>query len=149
MFDLAKLRAAHDRVIRRTEQLAWSTLEKAAPEAQKHVRDHAQFTHRTGTALARTKARAIRLKRGGKIIVSNAARHAKFLEHGTRPHVIRARRARYLRFFWRKVGRLVFFKSVNHPGTRPYKFLERATHHVGDRVRLRLSRGMQRIARGF
>jgi hypothetical protein len=124
-------------------------MRRAAPEAQKHVRDHAGFTHRTGTALARTTARVMRLKGGGKIRIANAARHGKWLEHGTRAHVIRARRARYLRFFWRKLGRVVYFKSVNHPGTRPYWFLKRATHHVGDRVRLGIQRGMQRAARRF
>lgn len=40
---------------------------------------------------------------------------------GTRPHVIRAKRARAMRFEWR--GRIVFATKVNHPGTRPNRFL--------------------------
>lgn len=45
---------------------------------------------------------------------------------GTRPHVIRARRAPFLVFFWPKVGRVVRFKQVNHPGTKPNRFLTNA-----------------------
>lgn len=44
---------------------------------------------------------------------------ARYVEFGTRPHVIRPRRARALRFFWPRVGRVVFFAKVNHPGNRP------------------------------
>lgn len=45
---------------------------------------------------------------------------------GTVPHVIAARNAPRLVFFWRKVGRVVSFKRVNHPGTKPNRFLLRA-----------------------
>lgn len=38
------------------------------------------------------------------------------LESGARPHVIEARNASALRFFWPKVGANVAFKRVNHPG---------------------------------
>ncbi|WP_327415386.1 hypothetical protein [Streptomyces sp. NBC_01233] len=40
---------------------------------------------------------------------------------GTRPHVIRPRRAKALRFDMG--GRTVFAKKVNHPGTRANNFL--------------------------
>lgn len=40
---------------------------------------------------------------------------------GARPHVIRARRAKALRFRWH--GKIVFFARVNHPGNRPNRFL--------------------------
>jgi hypothetical protein len=149
MFDLTSLRKAHTRFMWANHRMVKRVLNRAAPEAQKHVRDKAGFTHRTGTALARTTARVMRLKSGGKIRIANAARHAKWLEHGTRAHVIRARRARYLRFFWRKLGRVVYFKSVRHPGTRPYRFLYLATHAVGDRVRLGIKGGMRRAAKRF
>jgi hypothetical protein len=45
---------------------------------------------------------------------------------GTVPHVIRARRAPRLVFFWGKVGKVVAFKSVNHPGTKPNRYLTNA-----------------------
>lgn len=43
---------------------------------------------------------------------------------GTPPHIIRARRAKTLRFEWR--GEVVFRRQVRHPGTRGTKFLTRA-----------------------
>jgi hypothetical protein len=124
-------------------------MRRAAPEAQKHVRNKAGFTHRSGATLHATTARVMRLKGGGKIRIANRDRKARWLEGGTRAHVIRARRARYLRFFWRKLGRVVYFKSVRHPGTRPYRFLYLATHAVGDRVRLGIQGGMRRAAKRF
>ncbi|MFJ4627194.1 hypothetical protein [Streptomyces sp. NPDC088847] len=43
---------------------------------------------------------------------------------GTRPHIIRPRRARALRF--EAGGEVVFAQKVRHPGTRPNDFLARA-----------------------
>jgi hypothetical protein len=37
---------------------------------------------------------------------------------GARPHIIRARRAKTLSFYWPKVGRRVNPVQVNHPGNR-------------------------------
>lgn len=43
--------------------------------------------------------------------------YAKFPDSGTDPHVIRPRGHGYpLRFYWRKVGRVVTPYKVNHPG---------------------------------
>jgi hypothetical protein len=41
---------------------------------------------------------------------------------GTRPHVIRPRHAKMLRFV-NKSGMIVFAKVVHHPGTRPNRYL--------------------------
>ncbi|SOE31806.1 hypothetical protein [Streptomyces sp. OK228] len=43
---------------------------------------------------------------------------------GTRPHIIRPRNKRYLRF--EVGGDVAFAKLVRHPGTRPNNFLARA-----------------------
>jgi hypothetical protein len=48
----------------------------------------------------------------------------RFVLDGTRPHVIRARNAKALRF--EMEGRIVFARKVNHPGTRPNNFMARA-----------------------
>ncbi|MEV6565863.1 hypothetical protein [Streptomyces kronopolitis] len=47
-----------------------------------------------------------------------------FVLYGTRPHVIRPRRAKALRFD--SGGRTVFAAVVHHPGTKPNDFLGRA-----------------------
>ena len=48
-----------------------------------------------------------------------------FVIGGTKAHPIAAVNASALRFYWAKVGRVVFFKSVRHPGTKPNPFLVR------------------------
>jgi HK97 gp10 family phage protein len=64
-----------------------------------------------------------RVERGGdRGIVGTNARYARAVHEGTRPRVIRPRRARAL--FWRGARHPV--KSVRHPGTRANPFLERA-----------------------
>lgn len=45
---------------------------------------------------------------------------------GTPPHVIAARNVPRLVFFWKRVGRVIAFPSVNHPGTQPNRFLTNA-----------------------
>lgn len=72
---------------------------------------------------------------GGVEIDKRVVPYAGFVMYGTRPHVIRARRARALRFFWPKIGRVVFFKSVNHPGTKANRFLERAMNQAARELR--------------
>lgn len=46
------------------------------------------------------------------------AKYAAFVARGTRPHVIRPRVKKVLRFVGRG-GAIVFAASVNHPGTKP------------------------------
>jgi hypothetical protein len=60
-------------------------------------------------------------------------RYAKFVIGGTRPHIIRARRAKALHF--QMDGRDIFAKSVQHPGTRPNNFIGRAARTVALRRR--------------
>ncbi len=47
----------------------------------------------------------------------------QILEYGSRPHEIRPATGDYLVFFSRLLGRMVYAKSVQHPGTRPYAML--------------------------
>ena len=61
----------------------------------------------------------------GWAVVSDAP-YALYVHEGTRPHVIRARRAAALVFYWEKVGAVVAFRQVNHPGTRAQPFLRDA-----------------------
>lgn len=58
----------------------------------------------------------------GVIVCDHPA--VRFVLDGTRPHIIRPRRARALRF--EAGGRVVFSKLVHHPGTRPNDFFARA-----------------------
>lgn len=56
-------------------------------------------------------------ERGGAGTLVNVAPYAPYVIYPTRPHVIRARRARVLAFEGRD-GRMVFRREVFHPGTK-------------------------------
>ncbi|WP_086859899.1 hypothetical protein [Streptomyces milbemycinicus] len=58
----------------------------------------------------------------GVIVCDHPA--VRYVLDGTRPHIIRPRRARALRF--EVDGRVVFSAFVRHPGTRANNFLARA-----------------------
>lgn len=52
-----------------------------------------------------------------------------YVHNGTRPHLIRPRRARALRFV--VDGQVVFARLVRHPGTSPSPFLTKALRDAG------------------
>jgi len=73
---------------------------------------------------------------GGVGVNKSAVPYAGYVRWGTRPHIIRCKRPAYaLHFYWKKVGAWVFFDHVNHPGTKPNPFLERALNRVAREVR--------------
>ena len=61
--------------------------------------------------------------------VSVLAPYAAPVHQGARPHVIRPKNARALRFEV-EGGRVVFAARVNHPGNRPNKFLANAVERA-------------------
>lgn len=120
----------------------------AAEHEKRHVMDYPRFTPRTGKTQRATKARVLRARNGRLIRLSNARKVATFLEYGTKPHVIMPKKPGG-RLVFRKGGQLIFARKVNHPGTRPYKFLYRA-HRSGYRVLGEsLEQGMRRAAMRF
>jgi hypothetical protein len=67
----------------------------------------------------------------------------KWITGGTRPHVITPKGPGYpLRFFWAKLGRVVYAYRVNHPGTKANPFVKRAY----DRWRPKAETEMRRIS---
>jgi len=63
--------------------------------------------------------------------------YAAALEEGTRPHIIRPRRASVLRFTVPGVARPIFARLVHHPGTRAYPFMRPGAEAAigGDAIR--------------
>lgn len=70
-----------------------------------------------------------------------------WLEKGTRPHVIVARNASALFFFWDKLGRNVSFKSVNHPGFRGIQYAANAFRGMRGEIVASISRAVREGAR--
>lgn len=64
----------------------------------------------------------------GSVTVGSDLEYAAAVNDGTRPHVIRPRRAKVLRFS--VGGQVVFARLVNHPGTKGTKFLDKALEDV-------------------
>lgn len=60
--------------------------------------------------------------------VGSDVSYASMVHDGTRPHQIRPRSAKALRF--RVGGRIVFARVVNHPGTKARPFLDDALKQV-------------------
>jgi hypothetical protein len=68
--------------------------------------------------------------------VRAGTRYAHIAHNGARPHIIRARRpGGNLRFYWRKVGHVVTFPYVSHPGMQGKHFLSGPMERVGRRNR--------------
>lgn len=61
--------------------------------------------------------------------VGSNVEYALMVENGTRPHVIRPKRTRALKF--QIGGRTIYAKRVNHPGTRATNFLKDALRAAG------------------
>lgn len=59
--------------------------------------------------------------------------YARYVAEGTRPHVIRPRRARALRFT--TGGRVVYAAKVNHPGTRPIPWWQNQLRQLPNMLR--------------
>lgn len=61
---------------------------------------------------------------GTSVKVATKLPYAKYVVNGTRAHTIRPVGSKALRF---RIGsRVIFAKSVRHPGTKPNRFLQRA-----------------------
>lgn len=69
---------------------------------------------KTGKLLASIKATQWRGRIAFRISVN--VPYANYAEYGTKPHIIRPKHCKALRFYWEKVGEVVYRKSVHHPG---------------------------------
>lgn len=68
------------------------------------------------------------------------ARHGRFIEEGTKAHVILPRRGRFLKFV--VGGHTVFARKVNHPGTAKRPFMANAAAAGGQAMRVLFDEGI-------
>ncbi|MCZ2439653.1 MAG: hypothetical protein LC119_05695 [Burkholderiales bacterium] len=128
-FEIGPIVVGHNRFLTGVGRILTRELDAAGRFALTHVHAYADFKHRTGATSRATKYRVVGMATKRTVRLSNARRVATFLEYGTKPHIIRARRKQFLRFTVR--GRVVFARRVRHPGTKPYRFLYNATDAAG------------------
>lgn len=148
--NLEALKRAHEKLKREHRAAESEALRIAGAQAQEHVRKRSVFKRRSTNSLKdNTQARVVKT-RGGRILrIKWTKKHAPLIEYGTRPHVIKPRRATFLRFYSRRSGRIVYARKVMHPGTRPYKFGWKASHAAHRVLGRRLEQGMARVASRF
>lgn len=120
------LHEQHERFLGKLDDTIGAALERAGTDAESFVRTRPTFKQRTGDLQNATTHMLIRTRGGMLVRVRNPTKYAGWIERGTKPHVIRARRAPSLAFYWPRVGSWVYPLKVNHPGTRPYWFLRTA-----------------------
>lgn len=90
---------------------------------------------KSGETRAGIYSRVVLSNPGYNVEVGARSKAMPYHHDGTKPHIIRPRRKRALKF--QAGGRTVFAKKVNHPGTRANPFLIRAGQAAGLRVRRR------------
>lgn len=87
---------------------------------------------------SRTTVRATPTVSGYQIEAVADTPYARFVADGTRPHTIRPRTARALRF--QVGGKTVFAMRVNHPGTQPNPWFRNAFTKANRTLRSRWGR---------
>lgn len=94
-----------------------------------------QVGKRTGN-LVRSRRKTVNVRGGRPSVTLGYYTPYALLHHeGTKPHLIRPRNKKVLRFV--AGGRVVFAHQVRHPGSRPNRFLVDNLHLAGGRTRIR------------
>lgn len=147
IINLSHVRAAHEAFLNAHKAMVAGVLYDAGNIVSAEIALRPQFTPHTGKLQRATKTRVIRTAGGRLLRVTNSSPYAAPIELGSRPHRIVARNARVLRFYTK--NGVVFRRAVNHPGTKPYWFMRKATDVAGHRAEHMLLAGMERVARRF
>jgi hypothetical protein len=106
---------------------------------------YAAAPKKTGAYAGKIRTRQLTVANGAGFEVLSPGPLGTFIQKGTKPHTIAARRAKALRFFWPKIGAMVYvpkaggFRThfrggalwigkgyVNHPGTKANPFMNAA-----------------------
>ncbi len=110
-------------LVSRVTRMAAGIARRTAPKGQHSV------TAPTGARLRgsiyndppRLSTNIVRGKIGSKL------KYAATVSLGSRPHIIRARRKKTLKFYWNRVGHVVYPVQVRHPGRRrSNQYMQRA-----------------------
>lgn len=108
----------------------------ACREISSYAKSHHRYKDRTRRLTNAIRFKVIGNERNrrqmlGQVYVdTNEVPYADYIEEGTEPHIIRARRVKRLRFFWERIGKVVYMKQVSHPGNSAYNYLRDARRSV-------------------
>jgi hypothetical protein len=155
--NLDQVRRGHEHFLAGNARLLVEAENMAGRHALTYVRQHSDFTRRSGKLQDKTKYRIVRTAGGRLLRISNPMPYAASIDTGSKAHWIypkqtssqgRTIRGSALKFVGR-AGVMVFRRRVWHPGTRPYKFLYNATDSAYRVLGQELRRGMTEIAERF
>jgi hypothetical protein len=117
------------------EQVLERNLKYAVLQAAQRAADHARTDHTYKDQTSQLTNSIEPVGPEGSVMgndlnatVSAGAPHASYVEKGTRPHTIKPRYRKSLR--WPVAGGYAFAGAVQHPGTAPTHFLELAVEKV-------------------
>jgi hypothetical protein len=113
---LATLQRAFVEAPALAERELYATMVAVTQAMEGEVKD--AMPKRTGLTAASVNSDTYSTPEGAIGVVGSASPIALFIEEGTRPHEIRAVRAKALAFNLGEGGPLVFAKVVHHPGTK-------------------------------
>lgn len=107
---------------------------KAATEGLAESKQTKRYRDRTGKLSGKATAKPIAIRaRGAESEIRWPVRYASYVDAGTAPHIIMAKRVPRLVFFWERMGFWFRGPKVKHPGTRPTGFAGVA-YHKAERV---------------
>lgn len=129
--DGSRFRDALDELLGDFHTMAAQALDAGVDAAAKDAFSTTLFQDHTHKLREGTKATVSNRDFKGKLV--NATPYARFIEYGTKAHVIRPRKAKILRWYSHASGGWAFAKVVHHPGTKPRPFFKHAGE-VGGRT---------------
>lgn len=146
-FDLSEVEAACHSFERHLVRVVHQAVETAVKAGVRESVVRRRYKDRTGQLTqGATGEVLIRLADGAVGEMRWPARYASFVDAGTRPHEIRARRASNLVFDWPKIGGIFVGKRVSHPGTPAFGFAGLAYHKAEAVLAAEIEGGAQMVA---
>lgn len=147
MIDLSAVRLAHRSFLAKHDAILAQSLEESRQRGLVEVARNPGFKPRSGALQKATTGRVVRTRSGAIVRLQNRKKYAAAIDKGSKPHVIQARSRKALRFMG--AGGIVFRRRVNHPGTKPYRFLSRAVNEAGRLFGTRFISRIEQAARTF
>lgn len=94
-------------------------LQESGKIVRNRARTHHRYKTRSGTLERATRYRYHSNRSGGYVNVyidNSVAPYGKWVHNGARPHIIKAKRAKKLVFYWERMGKTFVGSKVFHPG---------------------------------
>jgi hypothetical protein len=145
--NLPEVHRNHEHFVADNARMLDEAAELAGKAAVAYVQRYPGFKPRTGALQKATTGKVIRLGSGRLLTIDNPKAYADTIDGGSKPHRITAKNGKSLMFM--SGGRAIFRRSVNHPGTKPYKTFYRATFSAYRSMGQDLTRRMTALSSRF